>query len=660
VLDERYRIDAFIGQGGFGIAYLAERIQDHERVVIKEYLPRELARRSRTNVSVVVGQSEHRDTYDQGLQSFLNEARLLQQFDEPSIVRVLEVFQQNDTAYLVMPYAEGPTLSQVMKAGHHFSEDELRMILLQLLDGLRVVHAAGYLHRDIKPSNIIIRSGDHRPILIDFGAARQALVDRSRSLSAMLTPGYAPFEQYPGYSKRQGRWSDLYSLGVTLYQAITHCNEDTLEQGNANVRLEALHTGAPDPLAPAVVAGANFCSQELLGIIDWLMRPRIEDRPPAVEAVQECLLGRVSVPPSPLRTTVHRVPPSASDTTLIVPKPKPAATRNALLAVLGGFAAAVAAVAAGAWLFFGQPDKLLHLGSNGRAADLGGGSVSSTHIRQPAAVAGIQQSAPPSAAVRDAAAPLNPASDDSVGSDNPVPTSQGPPDAASNNPAGAPSGAPGDPSGGYAPPPAAIQPRRYTLTVNPEPADARVELLNGGRYRPGVALAPKRYRVRITAPHYQPFEASLVLRSDVTASVRLCPYITRREAPAEPVPVPHTVTSVENISDRIPIPTAPAGELVRRTEAMLCVRAGKDLHDRLTSRCQALGGQGAPLVSPCACQPVTTFIQGRYVVSQNCAVTGTVACSVSREVLEPAAAPEQPPPSRTVVDPSCPAPALSY
>ena len=199
--------------------------------------------------------------------------------------------------------------------------------------------------------------------------------------------------------------------------------------------------------------------------------------------------------------------------------------------------------------------------------------------------------------------------------------------------------------------------------VNPVPADAHVELIDSGQpYHPGIPLAPKRYRLRITAAHYQAFEASLVLKSDVTASVKLCPYVMRPDYSAEPVAATRGLpsSSVQNLSDRINIPTAPGGELVRRTEAMLCVRAQSDLRTRLAARCQNMGGQGAPLVNPCACQPVSTYIEGRYVVTQSCGVTGTVACAVSPTAAVPQARPAAPPLARMVVDPSCPAPALSY
>ena len=130
------------------------------------------------------------------------------------------VFEAHGTAYIVMEYAEGETLSAHLERKGSLSEAELKAILYPLLDGLAVVHGADFLHRDIKPGNIVLRDVDGSPVLLDFGAARQAIGAKSRSVTSIVTPGYAPIEQYSTRG-RQGPWTDIYALGGVCYRALT-------------------------------------------------------------------------------------------------------------------------------------------------------------------------------------------------------------------------------------------------------------------------------------------------------------------------------------------------------------------------------------------------------------------------------------------------------
>ncbi len=212
-----YRLEGVLGAGGFGITYLAHDTHLEKHVAIKEYLPTDLAIRA-LDGSVVPVATEHEHDYKWGLERFIQEARTLARFSHPHIVRVNRYFEANGTGYMVMDYEKGESLNQLLRRTAAPDEPGLRSILMPLLDGLEAVHAAGFLHRDIKPSNIFLREAGG-PVLLDFGAARAAVGGATRSMTAVLTPGYAPLEQYAS-DARQGPWSDLYALAGVFYRAI--------------------------------------------------------------------------------------------------------------------------------------------------------------------------------------------------------------------------------------------------------------------------------------------------------------------------------------------------------------------------------------------------------------------------------------------------------
>ena len=198
-LPKGYRFDDFeivrvLGQGGFGITYLGYNHALDKPVAIKEYLPNDLAVRDNTN-SVVPKATSMAEDFQHGLDSFLGEARTLARFKHNNIIQVFHFFRSNGTAYIVMEYAEGEDLAGHLKRKGKLSEEDLKPILEPVLEGLVLVHGAGILHRDIKPHNIMIRD-DGSPVLIDFGAARMAIGAMSRSITAIVSPGYAPIEQY--------------------------------------------------------------------------------------------------------------------------------------------------------------------------------------------------------------------------------------------------------------------------------------------------------------------------------------------------------------------------------------------------------------------------------------------------------------------------------
>ncbi len=214
-----YRIERVLGAGGFGITYLATEIAISRPVAIKEYLPNGIAARSRDDISVAPLTQADQENFQWGLDRFRREAQTLVAFHHTNVVSVFSYFEANGTAYLVMAYEDGESLSAILDKRKTLPEAEIRGWLKPLLSGLAHVHKAGFLHRDIKPGNIYIRK-DGSPVLLDFGAARLAVGSRSQSLTSIVSAGYAPFEQYTTRG-HQGPWTDIYAMGGVLYRAVT-------------------------------------------------------------------------------------------------------------------------------------------------------------------------------------------------------------------------------------------------------------------------------------------------------------------------------------------------------------------------------------------------------------------------------------------------------
>lgn len=215
-----YRLESVLGAGGFGITYLARDVFLDKSVAVKEYLPRDLALRA-LDGSVAPVSTGHRFDYQWGLDRFIQEASALARVSHPHIVRVHRHFELNGTGYMVMDFEQGESLTQFVERAPLPPEDEIRRLLMPLLDGLAAIHAENILHRDIKPASIFIRS-DGQPVLLDFGAAR-AVGSATRSLNAVLTKGYTPLEQYSP-DGNPGPWSDLYALAGVLFRMVTGRN----------------------------------------------------------------------------------------------------------------------------------------------------------------------------------------------------------------------------------------------------------------------------------------------------------------------------------------------------------------------------------------------------------------------------------------------------
>jgi formylglycine-generating enzyme required for sulfatase activity/predicted Ser/Thr protein kinase len=285
---EEFIIERVLGSGGFGITYLARDKRLGRQVVIKENLPAQFCWRDTTSLTVQPRHSsgEDVDNFQYSLESFEKEAATLASLDHPGIVKVLRSFEANGTAYFVMPFVEGVTFDEVMREREMqrrpFTEAELVSLLDKVLAALGYLHDRGIYHRDIKPGNLLITSqGD--PVLIDFGAARQRLSERS--LTVIESPGYTPFEQMQSRGK-VGPWSDLYALGGTIYKAIT-----------GETPAKAADRIFEDDVVP-LVERAEFRSRysaAFLAGIDRAMRPRLMDR---WQAAAEWMV-KVIAPPSP-------------------------------------------------------------------------------------------------------------------------------------------------------------------------------------------------------------------------------------------------------------------------------------------------------------------------------------------------------------------------
>jgi len=303
-----YQIQNVLGRGGFGFTYLAYDNNLDHKVAIKEYVPFDWANRIE-DASVRPISTKHEQTFDWGLNNFISEAQTLAKFKHPNIVRVLSVFKELNTAYMVMEYEQGEELSSQIKRGEEFTEKRLLEIVIPLIEGLEVVHLAGFIHRDIKPSNIMIRA-DGSPVLIDFGSARQAIGVHTRTLTSMLTFGYAPFEQYDQGSEKQGPWTDIYALAATLYYAATgQVPVESIKRASAVVNGEA------DCLVPASELAAGRYSEGFLQAIDAGLGFRTQDRPQSLGVWREMLLGHRCVEDfSPIVPT----PTGDSETTVLL------------------------------------------------------------------------------------------------------------------------------------------------------------------------------------------------------------------------------------------------------------------------------------------------------------------------------------------------------
>jgi serine/threonine protein kinase len=344
-----FEITGHLGEGGFGIVYIARDHHLQRTVAIKEYMPSSLAWRLGDNTIAPISE-QHRATFEAGLNSFRKEARLLAHFDHPGLVKVYEYWDANGTAYMVTPFYEGTTLKQYRRdLAAPPTEEWLKKLLQLLMGALQAMHSEHCMHRDISPDNILIRPNGV-PVLLDFGAARRVINNMAQALTVILKPGYAPVEQYAQSStNEQGAWTDVYALAAVVYFAVT-----------GKPPIPSVARVISDTMLPLSKIAAGQYSDSFLAGLDKALSVRPEQRPqsmhelaavlglddsehktavPTLTTLSTPTLGRTAQQTQRMQQTAHTpTQPSASE---VVPVVRPARTR---LWLLGGIICSVAAV----------------------------------------------------------------------------------------------------------------------------------------------------------------------------------------------------------------------------------------------------------------------------------------------------------------------------
>lgn len=314
-----FRIDEVLGDGGFGVTYRAWNLELLEPVAIKEYYPIEFARRRANIHSISARSTKDANTFEWGLERFLEEARTLaalqhRKLRSPNIVGVRDHFEYLGTAYMVQDFVEGKPLSEYLDAQQRIPEAQLTAWLDGVLNGLSIVHELGMIHRDLTPSNIIIES-DNTPVLIDFGSARSLMSSRSQLHDRVYKQAYAPIEQSSTDASRQGPWTDIYSLAVVLYRAVTG----------------ALPPEAPDRIehdacVPAAEAAKGEYAASFLAAIDHGLNVLAGGRPQSVAAWRAEMFDAASDVPA-VPDVIENVPPT-QETGALQPEPAVAAPQS--------------------------------------------------------------------------------------------------------------------------------------------------------------------------------------------------------------------------------------------------------------------------------------------------------------------------------------------
>lgn len=301
VLCEKYHIESMLGQGGFGITYLARDLRLNRLVVIKEFFPEGLVFRDGYSSQVIINSQKSNQVYFQDWKvRFQREAQTLAEFNHPNIVSVLDWMEANNTAYFVMKHEEGQTLQDYLdKVSLPLDFMMIKFIIDPICDALRNIHEKSMLHLDIKPDNIFLRANSS-PMLIDFGGARQFISSHSKNLSQMVfSEGYSPPEQ-SSTEPDKGAWSDIYALAATCYRCISN-----IEPVSSMDRLSIMAGGQPDPLIPAITEGRGKYPENFLRIIDEGMRLNKSLRPQSVDAFRQGFIETAS-------PNVSKLPPAVA------------------------------------------------------------------------------------------------------------------------------------------------------------------------------------------------------------------------------------------------------------------------------------------------------------------------------------------------------------
>ena len=261
----RYTIEGVLGQGGFGITYLGIDELHEKKVAIKEFFPQGIVTRNiEYQDTVTVTFVGEKDNYEKGKERFLKEARTMAKFSkDEGIVKALDFFEINNTAYIVMEYLEGITLKQYLRENQRIAPEDLIELLVPLIESLDEIHSQGMIHRDISPDNIMVLP-DGRIKLMDFGAARDYTEFGEKSLSIVLKPGYAPPEQYQTHGV-QGPWTDIYALCATMYKCITGENPpDAIERvmDDSLKKISEFGIAIPPQEEAAIIKGMSVSAKD--------------------------------------------------------------------------------------------------------------------------------------------------------------------------------------------------------------------------------------------------------------------------------------------------------------------------------------------------------------------------------------------------------------
>ncbi len=318
-----FEIIGLIGEGGFGIVYLAKDVTLDRIVALKEFMPAAFAGRI-DGVHVAVRAANHRAMFDAGLKSFINESKMLAKFAHPALVEVFRFWEGNGTGYMAMRLYRGETLRQVLARGEeHFTEEGIAQIMCPIFDALEMLHREQVFHRDIAPDNIILSEG--RSVLLDFGSARKIIGDATQALTTVLKPGYAPLEQYSDDgTMKQGSWTDVYALGGVLYHLAT-----------GKTPLQAVSRMMSDPLQTVNQLTGDKFSTNFSQAVSKAMMVHIDNRFQTVTEFREALgwnVGlqpRVVTLPNPPRVWLEpEIAPKTGPATAVVTEHNPSTTAN--------------------------------------------------------------------------------------------------------------------------------------------------------------------------------------------------------------------------------------------------------------------------------------------------------------------------------------------
>lgn len=287
-----YIIEKTIGIGGFGITYYARHATLEQHYAIKEFYIYGFCERDSLS-GCVLPQGMEQGEFENYREKFIEEAKMLASLTHPNIVSVIYVFDENNTSYIVMPFIEGKTLQQVMQGGGRLEYDLIVNYTVQICEALAYIHSKNILHRDITPDNIMITE-DAKAILIDFGAARRFINDKTQLHTTIVKEGYAPLEQYSKKS-RKGAYSDLYSLGAVLYYVFTGQKPIPATQRIMDPlpQPKALSPDIPDEINDLIMKSMAMKAKDRYQSAESLMEDLLKIEPPKITATHKSKIKKI-------------------------------------------------------------------------------------------------------------------------------------------------------------------------------------------------------------------------------------------------------------------------------------------------------------------------------------------------------------------------------